>query len=55
MKYPPDIISISYGFSEMANDYTLFQKVINQELQKVAARGITIIAATADCGVGGGK
>jgi len=55
MKYPPNIISISYGFSETTNDYTLFQKAINQELQKAAARGITIIAATGDSGVGGGK
>ncbi|UJR27662.1 hypothetical protein I4U23_008942 [Adineta vaga] len=52
MKYPPDIISISYGFSETINDYSLFQKAINQELQKAAARGITIIAATGDNGVG---
>ncbi|CAF3716340.1 unnamed protein product [Adineta steineri] len=53
MKHPPDIISISYGFSETRNDYTLFQKAIDQELQKAAARGITIVAATGDNGVGG--
>ena len=55
MKYPPDIISISYGFSETINDYTLFQKAINQELQKATARGVTFIAATGDSGVGEGK
>ncbi len=55
MKYPPNIISISYGFSEAINDYTLFQKAINQELQKAVARGVTIIAATGDGGVGEGK
>jgi tripeptidyl-peptidase-1 len=55
MKYPPDMISISYGFLETINDYTLFQKAINQELQKAAARGVTIIAATGDNGVGEGK
>ncbi len=55
MKYPPNIISISYGFSETTNDYTFFQKAINQELQKAAARGVTIIAATGDNGVGEGK
>ena len=55
MKSPPDIISISYGFSETTNDYILFQKAINQELQKAAARGVTIVAATGDSGVGGGK
>lgn len=55
MKDPPNIISISYGFSETANDYNLFQKAINQELQKAAARGVTIIVATGDSGVGGGK
>jgi subtilase family serine protease len=52
---PPNVISISYGFSETSNDYTVFQKAINQELQKAAARGVTIIAATGDSGVGGGK
>jgi subtilase family serine protease len=55
MEYPPNVISISYGFSETTNDYILFQQAINQELQKAAARGVTVIAATGDNGVGGGK
>ena len=55
MQSPPDVISISYGFLETINDYSSFQKAINLELQKATARGVSIIAATGDNGVGQGK
>ena len=54
MEQPPHVISLSYGFTETASTFAAFQTAINQQLRKATARGITVIAATGDEGVGGG-
>ena len=52
MRTPPNVVSISYGDVESSLDERYVIRV-DAEFQKLAARGVTILAASGDDGVGG--